>query len=216
MLQGGGRDARRDGVTAPSKPVSKARNNDGGSSNGGAHILPHVAQMWEAACAGDADTVRTLLSRHRLPATMLHPETGSSLLLDVAAVETMQTQKDFRLAEVIKVLVNNGCSLREQLPPANDTPMHLLAAQPRNCHVEQRVLILLRMVTHDYISDTCALALRDARGLLPEDAAAAAALPDLCELLRVSRTKWPEQAQARRDDKMRERLSKAQRLVLSE
>lgn len=142
-----------------------------------------VQQVWEAACAGDAPKVQRLL--RKLPAEMEHPGTGSSLLLDVAAVRTCDATQDRRLGEVMAVLINGGASLRRRLFPVGNTALHLLAAQPRLFRVHHRVLLLLDQ-SYRNRSATSMLSMRNANHLKPEDIADLFR-PDLGALLKIWR-----------------------------
>lgn len=156
-----------------------------------------MARLWEAASAGDADTVRTLLSHLLLLARTPHSETGSTLLHDIAALRTLDPFLDLALASVMKLLIRHGASVREQVAPANNTPMHALAAQPNNCSIHSRMLCLIEAISEDDDSDSCALELRNAQGLRPQEVAEAAGRPEMHELLHNHRTEWPEQPRRR-------------------
>lgn len=147
----------------------------------------HERQLWAAACAGDARTVGRLLGRHRLPANMLHPDTGSTLLLDVAAVQALTEQDDKRLAVVMAVLLRRGASLQQRLYPQNDTAVHMLAAQPRAMRVHHRLMLLLGALHRDP-RPVSVLMMHNSQGWLPEQAAANAQRHDLYSMLRNHRS----------------------------
>lgn len=160
--------------------------NDDMLQDGGGDGMPaHEAELWGAALAGNAQKVRHMLRHYNLPAEMMHPETGSTLLLDVAAVRTTDSMQDRRLCEVMAALVRARGSLRRRLFPANNTALHLLAAQPYHCRVHHRVLFVLDKVGHDP-SPTSVLRMRNADGDTPEQVAAQFR-PDLRALLAIWR-----------------------------
>lgn len=156
-----------------------------------------MARLWEAASASDADTVCTLLD-HLLPvANTPHSETGSTLLHDVAALRTLDPFLDLGLASVMDLLIRHGASVREPVAPANNTPMHALAAQPESCSIHHRMLCLLEAIFNDHHSEVCALELRNAQGLRPQEVAEAAGRLEMRELLHNHRTEWLEQPRRR-------------------
>lgn len=132
-----------------------------------------VARLWWAACAGDHMSVRMLLLRHRVRANIRHPVTSSSLLLDVAAVQTRDICKDIDLAHVMRELIHHGASVWEMVSPANNTPMHVLAAQPKSCSIHHRMVCLFEAISNDRDSEFCVLELRNEQGLRPQEVARA-------------------------------------------
>ena len=173
VLQGDGRNGRHNGQAGPDRSLGNGVAGDRRSSDAHAHMSPHEAQLWQAARAGDAATVRTLLRRHPLLANMLRSETGSTLLLKVAAVQTLLNADDFWLAKVMQELVRGGASVL--VAPADEAPMHVLAAQPLDCCIRHRVVFLLDEAAVDG-RDACWQDLCNAWRLLPEQAALAARL----------------------------------------
>lgn len=159
---------------------------------GGARMPAHE-ELWEAALAGNAHQVQRML--RNLPAEMMHPETGSTLLLDVAAVHTEDGRQDYRLGQVMATLVRAGGSLRRRLFPENDTPLHLLAAQPRSFCVHHRVMFVLDCIARDR-RPTSLLIMRNGNGQTPEQVAGLFR-SDLRALLLIRRQLIPEQADLR-------------------
>lgn len=129
--------------------------------------------LWKAALCGDAPVVRRLLARHAIPRDAPHPETGLSLMLEVAATRTASERHDRQLRDVLEALVLAGWDPAVQdLAGHEDNGLHLLVAQqPRFCIV-QRVRFLAEAQGATPAARSM-LSTRNGDGRLPDEVAAA-------------------------------------------
>eukprot|EP00892_Ulva_mutabilis_P010056 jgi/Ulvmu1/7422/UM036_0083.1 len=129
---------------------------------------PILQQLWDAALAGDAATVRAMLTQHSIAPSTRHHVCGSELLLDIAEAPAATEAADRRLCRVLGVLLEAGWPLQVHSARTGENALHLLSAQPPHAHVRHRLRVLLEEAAAGGAEGVCVLAAEDLGGRTPE------------------------------------------------
>eukprot|EP00892_Ulva_mutabilis_P010023 jgi/Ulvmu1/7393/UM036_0053.1 len=132
--------------------------------------LATLQKFWQAARAGDAATVSSMLREDSIPVNAQHRLCRTSLVIEIAKITARTDEDDRGLAAVLHVLAQNGWTLARQESVTKENPLHILATHPKRLYIAHRLKVLL---TAEFLhpEQHSMLAGRDRDNKLPEESA---------------------------------------------